>query len=99
MRYVYCILPPLLLQLIATYTVIVMNTGNGSWLGLGVFLLAIPVIPTTIAANFVVANKNTEATPLKLVFLTNLIGVLVPALIVGLFIITTLIEGLIGRIF
>ncbi|MEM7026729.1 MAG: hypothetical protein AAF410_00715 [Pseudomonadota bacterium] len=99
MRYLYCIIPPILLQLLAVYIIVVMNTGNGSWLGLGAILFAMPIIPTTVAVNFIMVNKNVNSTPMKLILLSNFIAFLIPILIIGLFIIVVLIEGLIGQFF
>ncbi len=86
-------------QVFAVYIIVIMNTGNGSWLGLMAFLLALPIIPVTAIINIVLTNKNKEQKTLKTFFQSMLVAVATPAVIVGLFILSTLMEGLVGRYF
>ncbi len=51
MRYVIGVLIPTLLQCFVVLIVVVTNTGNGSWVGLGIFILSLFSIPATALAN------------------------------------------------
>ncbi len=99
MRYLYCVAVPMALQVFAVYIIVVMNTGNGSWLGLMAFLLALPVIPITAIINVVLTKKNERQKTLQTFFQSMVVAVAAPAVIVGLFILSTLMEGLVGRYF
>jgi len=61
--YFFAVLIPTLLQCLFVFIVIEMNTGNGSWLGLGALLIGIFAIPTTSIVNFIYvkSNKNVKA--------------------------------------
>ncbi|MEH6446372.1 MAG: hypothetical protein V7784_20950 [Oceanospirillaceae bacterium] len=63
MIYFSAVLIPTLLQCLFVFLVIEMNTGNGSWLGLGALLIGIFAIPATSIVNFIYAksNKNIKA--------------------------------------
>jgi len=52
MGHIFGVVLPLLLQLLFVFIVIEMNTGNGSWVGLGALLLAMFAIPATGISNF-----------------------------------------------
>lgn len=51
MKYFVCAFLPIFLQSLILFLIIVMNQGNGSWVGLGAFLLGMFVIPSTLIAN------------------------------------------------
>lgn len=51
MKYIVGVAMPMGLQLMAVLMVIDLNTGNGSWAGLGAFLIGLLVIPATAIAN------------------------------------------------
>ncbi len=94
MKYVYCVIIPLLLQLLVVYIIIEMNTGNGSWLGLAAFLFAIPIIPLTAIINAVRTSQKKEI-KLPILFLQSvLISIVVPIIVVVLYIISAVLEGL-----
>ena len=94
MKYLYCVGIPLILQILVVYIIIELNTGNGSWIGLAAFLLAIPVVPLTIIINSVRTNLKTQI-ELPILFLQSLlVGIAVPIIVVALFVITTIIEGI-----
>lgn len=95
MKYVYCVVVPLLLQLIACYTVIAMNTGNGSFIGLGVFLFAIPILPATTIYNAIRTKAKTETKTLLLFGQNLLIAFVAPIVIVALYAVLAIIEALI----
>lgn len=94
MRYVYSTVIPLLLQVLVVYIIIVMNTGNGSFLGLAAFLFAIPIIPITAIVNAVRTSQKKEMKSFKLFLQGILFGIAIPAVIIGGFIIMAVIEGL-----
>jgi hypothetical protein len=52
MAYVIGVLIPLILQSLLVFIVIEMNTGNGSWVGLGALLIGMFAIPATAIVNF-----------------------------------------------
>lgn len=93
MRYVYCVVIPLLLQVLAVYIIIVMNTGNGSWAGLAAFLFAIPIIPITAIVNAVRTNQKKDITTVKLFLQSILFSVGIPILIVGGFTLMAVMEA------
>ena len=94
MRYVYCVLVPLLLQVLTVYIIIVMNTGNGSFLGLAAFLLAMPIIPITAIVNAVRTNQKNDMKTTKLFLQSLIFSVVIPAVIIGAFIIMAILESL-----
>ena len=94
MRYVYCVVIPLLLQVLTVYIIIVMNTGNGSWVGLGAFLFAMPIIPITTIVNAVRTNQKKDMETAKLFLQSMLFSVAIPAAIIGAFIIMAILESL-----
>lgn len=95
MRYVYCVLIPLLLQVLTVYIIIVMNTGNGSFVGLGAFLLAMPIIPITAIVNAVRTNQKKDIATPKLFLQSLMFSVAIPIGIIGAFIIMAILESLI----
>lgn len=99
MKYLYCVAVPLAVQVLAVYIIVIMNTGNGSWLGLLAFLLAIPIIPITAIINAVLTKKNAQQAVLKTFFQSMIVAIAVPAVLVGLFVLATVMEGLVGRHF
>lgn len=94
MRYIYCVVVPLLLQVLTVYIIIVMNTGNGSWAGLAAFLFAIPIIPITAIVNIVRANQNKDMKTARLFLQSILSSIVIPLIIIGAFIITAVLESL-----
>lgn len=94
MRYIYCVVIPLLLQVLTVYIIIVMNTGNGSWAGLAAFLFAIPIIPITAIVNIVRANQNKDMKTARLFLQSILSCIVIPLIIIGAFIITAVLESL-----
>ncbi len=95
MIYLYCVVIPLLIQVGAVYIVILMNTGNGSWMGLLVFLLAMPIVPITAIINAARTRANKEKKTTQQLFIQAIIvACIAPLVISGLFIVSVLIEGL-----
>lgn len=94
MRYIYCVVIPLLLQVLAVYIIILMNTGNGSFLGLAAFLFAMPIIPITAIVNAVRTNQKKDLKTAKLFLQSLMFGIGIPVVIIGAFIIMTVLESL-----
>ena len=60
MRHLLGVLLPFLLQCLLVFITIEMNTGNGSWLGLGALLIGMFAVPGTAIANFLHVKNNRE---------------------------------------
>jgi hypothetical protein len=85
MKYIVGVLIPVLLQVLMTWLVIVANTGNGSWLGLGALLLAMFAIPLTALTNFVLLRSHqSTASPHPPYFKCLFVAVIMPILLVFL---------------
>ncbi len=69
---------PALLQALLVYLVIVRNTGNGSWLGLGALLLGLVAIPATAIVNVVLVLAWRGASAKRVVLACFAIGMVVP---------------------
>lgn len=95
MKYIYCVVIPLLLQLITAYIIITINTGNGSWIGLGVLLFSIPILPATTIINAMRTKSKTETTTLILFGQNLLIAFVAPVIIVALYSMLVIIEAII----
>jgi len=77
MLYVFGFLIPILLQSLFVFILIEMNTGNGSWLGLGALLIGMFAIPATGIVNLLYIKSNKEQssdTVLMRCFLTAIIA-------------------------
>lgn len=84
MRYLWCVLFPSLLQLAATAALIMLNSGGGSFVGLGVMLLAVVAVPTTLIANFLAVRVRREE-PFAAVFKRCLFAAALFPLVIVLF--------------
>ena len=82
MRYVVAVLIPLLLQCLFVFILIESNTGNGSFVGLGAFLIGMFAIPATAIVNGIYAWKNKNLGTAALIPRSFLIAALVPVLTV-----------------
>lgn len=71
---------PVLLQCLFVYIVIVMNTGNGSWVGLGAFLIGMFAIPGTAIFNVIYMLSNKDKSASTLVLHCFLIAIIAPFL-------------------
>ena len=94
MKYIYCVVIPLLLQIAIVYTIMVMNTGNGSWVGLAAFLLAIPIITITAIVNTIRTKLKTETKLSVLISQGILVAFIVPVVFLALYVVRILLEGL-----
>lgn len=81
MRYLIGVLTPLLLQSLFVYIVIEMNTGNGSWLGLGALLLGMIAIPATGVLNFIYIKSKKDEINLAVIAKCLLISLVLPFII------------------
>jgi len=79
--YFSAVLIPALLQSLFVFIVIEMNTGNGSWLGLGALLIGIFAIPTTIVVNFIRVKSNKKIKASIIIAKCFLISFLMPFII------------------
>lgn len=86
MRYLVGVIVPVLLQSLFVFIVIEMNAGNGSWLGLGAFLLGIFAIPATALVNIIYIKSNKEAAAFSVVARCFLMTLIVPFIILFLFV-------------
>ena len=84
MRYVSGVLIPLLLQCLFVFIVIEMNTGNGSWVGLGALLIGMLAIPATAVINFLYIKSNPDRKSVTLVTQCFLIAMILPILVLFL---------------
>lgn len=82
MRYLLAVLIPLLLQCLFVFIIIEMNTGNGSWVGLGAFLIGIIAIPITAIVNAAYVKVHPELSTSALIVRSFMIAAIVPILTV-----------------
>ena len=81
MRYLIGVLIPLLLQTLFVFIVIEMNTGNGSWVGLGALLLGMFTIPATGVSNFIYIKSKKDEFNLAVIARCFLISLVLPFII------------------
>lgn len=82
MRYVVGVLIPVLLQCLFVFIIIEMNTGNGSWVGLGALLIGMFAIPATAVINFLYIKSNKDRGTASLMLRCFLIAIVVPVIII-----------------
>ena len=82
MRYFIGVFIPLLIQCLLIFLIIEMNTGNGSWVGLGAFLLGIFAIPATALVNFTYIKKCPNLNNLSILIRSFLIAFITTFLVV-----------------
>ena len=80
MRYIIGILIPMLLQCLFVFIIIEMNTGNGSWVGLGAFLIGIFAVPATGIANLIYLKSNKEMSSFSVITRCFLVAIIAPFL-------------------
>lgn len=68
MKYVYGVLIPVLLQVLVVFLLIQMNTGNGSWVGLGAFLIGMIAIPGTALLNALYIKNSSNKKTVNVIF-------------------------------
>lgn len=84
MRFLGFVVFPFLLQLAAVLGIIAINTGNGSFVGLGAFALGIWVLPITALINWLSSRKPSPRGDGGLIVRTVLLTVTFPAFLVVL---------------
>ncbi len=85
MRYVLGLFIPALLQCLLIYFIIEVNTGNGSWLGLGAFLIGIFAVPATMIVNWVYIRNTQSTFQVKTIVRCLSIAAITPVIILFLF--------------
>ena len=80
MRYIAAVVLPVLLQCLFVYIVIEMNTGNGSWLGLGALLIGMFAIPATAIINFLIVKSGENKNSFSIVGRCFLVAAVAPLL-------------------
>jgi len=80
-RYFIGVLIPLFLQSLFVFIVIEMNTGNGSWLGLGALLLGMIAIPITAILNFIYLKSRKDEINLAVIAKCFLISLVLPFIV------------------
>lgn len=76
---------PFLLQVLLVYVIILMNTGNGSWLGLGAFLIGMIAIPGTAIVNFVHIRNHPALHVVKVARRCLLNALIAPVVVLAFF--------------
>jgi hypothetical protein len=82
MKYVIGCLIPALLQCLLVYFIVLANTGNGSFVGLGAFIIGIFAIPITAVLNAVMLYVRAEVPRRKVLFHCYILALIVPVLVV-----------------
>ncbi len=82
MKYVYAVLIPLLFQVLVVWLVIEMNTGNGSFVGLGAYLLGLVAIPLTAIINAIIVYNSPKIKLSVLTFRSMMLALLLPVLVI-----------------
>ncbi len=84
MRYFIGVIFPALLQTLFVFIVIEMNTGNGSWVGLGAFLLGMFAIPATAIVNFIYLRAKHQSSDFVVLARCYLLALIVPFIVMFL---------------
>ncbi len=82
MKYIYGVLIPMVIQALVVYVVIEMNTGNGSFVGLGAYLLGLLAIPLTAIINAIYIYANPKFSLLKVTLRCFLIALITPIVVI-----------------
>lgn len=85
---------PLVLQALAIYALVVMNTGNGSWVGLGAVLLGIPFLLVCVPLNVGWARRYPKRRPTAMAWALATAFLLPSAILGGLWAAGTAITAL-----
>jgi len=80
MRYISGVIFPLLIQCLIVFLIVSVNTGNGSWAGLGAFLIGIFAIPATAIFNLIYIKSHPELSSFVLVLRCFLFAAIAPLL-------------------
>jgi hypothetical protein len=84
MPYFFGVALPALLQCLVIFIVIQMNTGNGSWAGLGALLIGLFAVPATAIANVMIIRASADKEPFTAVVQCFMVALITPVLVVFL---------------
>ncbi len=79
MSYLFGVGGVLLLQIGFSYAIILAGSGNGSFVGLGAMLLAVPGIPLTALINFLIVRSSRNRPASAYLVRLSLISLVLPA--------------------
>lgn len=82
MVYLLGLVLPVFVQVLFIFIVIVNNSGNGSWVGLGAYLLGLFVVPATLLANFFYIRAHRQLPLISLISRCFMLSMIVPVLVV-----------------
>ncbi len=82
MNYFIGVVFPVLLQVLVVFVIVETNQGNGSWAGLGAFLIGIFAIPATAIVNGLYVWKNPQVGIIQIIGKSFTIAMIVPVLVV-----------------
>jgi hypothetical protein len=82
MIYVAGVLVPIALQSLVVFITIQMNTGNGSWVGLGALLIGFVAIPVTALVNAIYIRANRETNSISAIARCYGIAAILPIIVV-----------------
>lgn len=82
--YIVGILFPILVHALFVFIVIEANTGNGSWVGLGAFLLGMFAIPATAITNFIYIRRNKGRSGVGVILRCFALALVIPILMLFL---------------
>ena len=80
MRYLFGVLLPALFQVLVVFVIAETNQGNGSWAGLGAFLIGMFAIPATAFINALYVWKNPQANFFQIIGKCFTLAMIVPVL-------------------
>lgn len=80
MRYLIGVVLPALFQVLVVFVIAETNQGNGSWAGLGAFLIGMFAIPATVFINALYVWKNPDVSFLQLIGKCFTLAMIVPVL-------------------
>ena len=79
---VYAVLSPVLFRVLVVWLVIEMSTGNGSFVGLGAYLLGLVAISLTVIINAIIVYKSPKLKLSVLTFRSMVVALLLPVLVI-----------------
>jgi hypothetical protein len=82
MRYLIGVIFPGLLQVLVVFIIVETNQGNGSWAGLGAYLIGLFAIPLTALINGLYVWKNPNVSLLQVIGKSFTLAMIVPILCV-----------------
>ncbi len=80
MRYIIGVVLPVIFQCLFVLILVEMNTGNGSWVGLGAFLLGMFAIPGTAIINAIYIRSHPDLHAVTVINRCFMFALIVPVL-------------------